>query len=227
MRFATLTIPLPPTPYPHPLCPTSQHIPINKVGDNRLFAFRMGKIYAQALGTGQWNYKEKFTVERWQEWTFAYLSLPISFNSSHIHKLIKKVIAYWKLSVNKILWCDHPNETSFTVLLHGTICFLIFYKILMKFGVFLEFWFWALLGVKGCGSRRHKFRTCQEAPSVEVQHSSWLTLYSVNRILSFCFPRLQWPAILQTHTPRNLLWLPCQIAKNNRWSWESRTVHHV
>ena len=38
-------------------------------------------------------------------------------------------------SVNEILWCDHSNETSSAVLLHGTICFSIFYK--MKFGIFL------------------------------------------------------------------------------------------
>ena len=29
-------------------------------------------------------------------------------------------------SVDKILWCDHSNETSSTVLLHSTICFEIF-----------------------------------------------------------------------------------------------------
>ena len=26
-------------------------------------------------------------------------------------------------SVDEILWCDHSNETSSTVLLHGAICF--------------------------------------------------------------------------------------------------------
>ena len=26
-------------------------------------------------------------------------------------------------SINKILWCDHSNEMSSAVLLHGTICF--------------------------------------------------------------------------------------------------------
>ena len=31
-------------------------------------------------------------------------------------------------SVKEILWCDHSNETSLAVLLHGTICFLVFYK---------------------------------------------------------------------------------------------------
>ena len=40
-------------------------------------------------------------------------------------------------SVDKILWCDHSNETSSAVLLHGTICFSRFYK--MKFGIFVEF----------------------------------------------------------------------------------------
>ena len=39
-------------------------------------------------------------------------------------------------SVGEILWCDHSNETSSAVLLHGTICFSIFYK--TAFGIFLE-----------------------------------------------------------------------------------------
>ena len=33
-------------------------------------------------------------------------------------------------SVSRILWCDHSNETSSAVLLHGTICCAIFYKII-------------------------------------------------------------------------------------------------
>ena len=40
-------------------------------------------------------------------------------------------------SVDEILWCDHSNETSLVVLLHGTILFANFYK--MKFGIFLKF----------------------------------------------------------------------------------------
>ena len=47
-------------------------------------------------------------------------------------------------SVDEILWCDHSNETSSAVLLHGTICFSIFYK--MKFGIFLEFSIFCTLG---------------------------------------------------------------------------------
>ena len=41
-------------------------------------------------------------------------------------------------SVDEILWCDHSIETSSAVLLHGTVCFSIFYK--MKCVIFLEFW---------------------------------------------------------------------------------------
>ena len=37
-------------------------------------------------------------------------------------------------SVDEILWCDHSNETSSAVLLHGTIRFSLFYK--MKFRIF-------------------------------------------------------------------------------------------
>ena len=43
-------------------------------------------------------------------------------------------------SVDEILWCDHSNETSSAVLLRGTICFSIFYK--MKFRIFLNFDLW-------------------------------------------------------------------------------------
>ena len=43
-------------------------------------------------------------------------------------------------SVDKILCCDHVNETSSAVLLHGTICFSVFYKV--KFGIFLNFDTW-------------------------------------------------------------------------------------
>ena len=50
-------------------------------------------------------------------------------------------------SVDNILWCDHSNETSSAVLLHGYICFPIFYKI--KFVLFLEIWWLALLVFKG------------------------------------------------------------------------------
>ena len=50
-------------------------------------------------------------------------------------------------SVCEILWCDHLNETSLAVLLHGTVCFTAFYKI--RFSIFLNFDFehsWELKG---------------------------------------------------------------------------------
>ena len=50
-------------------------------------------------------------------------------------------------SINENLWCDCSNETSSAVLLHGAICFSIFYK--MKVGIFLKFSSLELLGVTG------------------------------------------------------------------------------
>ena len=46
--------------------------------------------------------------------------------------------------VQTIASVDNSNETSLAVLLHGTICFSIFYK--MKFGIFLEFLIFGTLG---------------------------------------------------------------------------------
>ena len=43
-------------------------------------------------------------------------------------------------SVDEILRCDHSNETSSAILLHGIICFSIFYK-KGNLGFFLSF-FW-------------------------------------------------------------------------------------
>ena len=43
-------------------------------------------------------------------------------------------------SVDAILWCDHSNETSSAVLLHGTIRFSTFYKI--KQAIFVNVYFW-------------------------------------------------------------------------------------
>ena len=63
-------------------------------------------------------------------------------------------------SVDEILWCDHSNETSSAVLLHGTICFPIFYKI--KFGIFREFLCLSFPGVKGLICRWYDFRTLVE-----------------------------------------------------------------
>ena len=51
-------------------------------------------------------------------------------------------------SVDKILWCDHSNETSSAVLLHGAICFSIFCK--MKFGMIFGFLFFGTIVVQFC-----------------------------------------------------------------------------
>ena len=52
-------------------------------------------------------------------------------------------------SLDKILWCDHSNETSSAVVSHGTICFVGFEKV--KFRIFLKIniLLWPLLRVKG------------------------------------------------------------------------------
>ena len=42
-------------------------------------------------------------------------------------------------SVDEILWCDHSNEASSAVLLHGTICFVGLKK--LNLGFFLNFYF--------------------------------------------------------------------------------------
>ena len=47
---------------------------------------------------------------------------------------IRKVVTFE--FVDKILSCDQLNETSLTDLLHGTICFSVFYKV--KFRSFVE-----------------------------------------------------------------------------------------
>ena len=60
--------------------------------------------------------------------------------------IIKKIMETWSVvltfeCVDKILWCDHSNETSSAVLLHGSICFSIFY--IMKFGKVTRMELWS------------------------------------------------------------------------------------
>ena len=43
-------------------------------------------------------------------------------------------------SVDEILWCDHSNQTSLAVVLHGTIRCSIFHKI--ELGIFMSFDVW-------------------------------------------------------------------------------------
>ena len=50
-------------------------------------------------------------------------------------------------SVDEILWCDHSNETSQSVLSHGATCFSKFYK--MKFRIFYRILPLATFGSEG------------------------------------------------------------------------------
>ena len=50
-------------------------------------------------------------------------------------------------SVDKILRCDHSNESSLPLLSHDAICFPNFHK--MKFGHLVQICFWLNLAVKG------------------------------------------------------------------------------
>ena len=84
-------------------------------------------------------------------------------------------------SVDEILWCDHSNETSSAVLLHGTIYFLIFYK--MKVGRLFP-----LLGVKGL-KRENK----REA--ILLSHSNW-PQYS--KFMSRDFFKARWRVLIKT-----------------------------
>ena len=57
-------------------------------------------------------------------------------------------------SVDKILWCDHSNETSLPVLSYGAICFQNIIK--QNLGISLEFCPWPLLALKGLKGLYHK-----------------------------------------------------------------------
>ena len=76
-------------------------------------------------------------------------------------------------SFNEILRSDHVNETSSAVLLRGTTCFLIFYK--MKFQIFLEFQFLALLRVKGLSGSPLK--------AVRLTNNSFLLFFAGEKAL--------------------------------------------
>ena len=58
------------------------------------------------------------------------LSLPESVNGD-----IKVILTFQ--SVDEILWCDHSNKTSSTILSHGTIYIKVFHK--MKLGICIRF----------------------------------------------------------------------------------------
>ena len=65
-----------------------------------------------------------------------------------------KVVLTFK-SVDKILWCNHSNETSSAALPHGTICFSVLYK--MKFGFLLKFKIWHFWESNGSDGGQEQF----------------------------------------------------------------------
>ena len=67
----------------------------------------------------------------------AYFFLTLSLSES-IMETCSVVLTFE--SVDEILWCDHSNETSSAVLLHATICYLIFF--IKEFFFFLNFYVW-------------------------------------------------------------------------------------
>ena len=64
--------------------------------------------------------------------------LKATYNIKPCHSVMKtcSVVLTFE-SEDKILWCDHSNETSSAVLLHGAICFSKFCK--LEFEIFREF----------------------------------------------------------------------------------------
>lgn len=69
-------------------------------------------------------------------------------------------------SVDKILWYDHSNETSLTVLLHSTVCFSLFDKI--NLGLFLNFDVWYCISVLALIARRVDLLYCPYACVVRI-----------------------------------------------------------
>ena len=68
---------------------------------------------------------------------------PVTFHGGGMdifwnHTLCRHVVLSFE-SLDEILWCDHSNEISLAVLLHGAFCFAGF-KI-RKFSIFLNFYF--------------------------------------------------------------------------------------
>ena len=60
-------------------------------------------------------------------------------------------------SVDEILWCDHSNETSQSVLSHGATCFSKFYK--TKFGIVYRILPLATFGSEGVNILDHRIKT--------------------------------------------------------------------
>ena len=74
-------------------------------------------------------------------------------------------------SVNKILRCDHSNESSLPVLSHGDICFSKLDK--RKFANLVEICLWPHLAVKGLKHKKIKFK-----PRIKLSHNTWYSNYN-------------------------------------------------
>jgi len=73
---------------------------------------------------------------------FKELKIPGPFSMTLTLSLPESVMETYEVlltfqSVDEITWCDHSNESSSAVLLHGTIYIEVFYK--MKFEICLKF----------------------------------------------------------------------------------------
>ena len=64
-------------------------------------------------------------------------------------------------SVDKILWCDHSNESSLPLLSHDAICFSQFWK--TKLGNLVKTYLWPHLAVKGL-NHNIEHNTCSIQP---------------------------------------------------------------
>ena len=84
-------------------------------------------------------------------WQCMIMSLTLSL-PEYLMEVCKVTLTFE--SVDEILWCDHSNETSLSVLTHGAICFSKFDK--MKFGNLVEIFLWLHLAVKGLKQKKIK-----------------------------------------------------------------------
>ena len=123
-----------------------KHTPSNKLSDNQIIfdSKVMPTKSTLLLVCSQNSSTVPLSKNRSRkDWKWTGTSLTLSLLES-IMETCRLVPTFQ--SVDEFLWCDHSNETSWTIIWHDTICFSIFYK--MTFGIFLEFWCLALLGVK-------------------------------------------------------------------------------
>ena len=97
---------------------------VDGLGLNKTQLFQFPALSFPKRAKSDHNWGDLFLFKNW--FISGYFSMDLT-------KKVKKnhVVLNFE-SVNKILCCDHSNETFSAVLLHGTICFSIFYK--MKFG---------------------------------------------------------------------------------------------